>query len=230
MYSRCHLIAGRFSRVRYRSATESTQSAGTRSCSDSSFSLSFSLFLSFSFSHPLCFSHSFCPSVLILSLSFSRSLTRSLVLPFTPPPSPPPRSLPLLFHRRSSSCWSPSSSWSSFTRLVAARRQHRQAGGYPVEDESREKKESEAQKSWPPTSVRRRSSTRDRVATTVSRLFFLLSRIFAGTSELPRERDGERDRDREGGDTFGQTRGTDLAHSADARAVDTEEPRYVADR
>ena len=27
MYSRCHLIAGRFSRVRYRSATESTESA-----------------------------------------------------------------------------------------------------------------------------------------------------------------------------------------------------------
>lgn len=46
VYSRCHLIAGRFSRVRYRSATESTQSAGARSCSGSSFSLSFSLFLS----------------------------------------------------------------------------------------------------------------------------------------------------------------------------------------
>lgn len=81
MYSRCHLIAGRFSRVRYRSATESTQSTGARSCSDSSFSLSFSL----SLSPPLYFSHSFCPSVLILSLSFSRSLCLLLLL------SPHPR-------------------------------------------------------------------------------------------------------------------------------------------
>lgn len=80
VYSRCHLIAGRFSRVRYRSATESTQSAGTRSCSDSSFSLSFFLSLS-SLSLPHCFSPSFCPSVLIPSLSFSRSLCLLLHLP-----------------------------------------------------------------------------------------------------------------------------------------------------
>lgn len=180
MYSCCHLIAGRFSRVRYRSATESTQSAGACSCSDSSFSLSFSLFL-----FPTVFSHSFCPLVPVPPLSSSRSLFYSSL-----PASPPPRSFPLLFHRRSSSCWPPSSSssWSSFTRLVAARRQHRQAGGYPVEDESREKKESEAQKSGrhrPSDGARPRETG---LRGTVSRLF-LLSRIFAGTSELPGERD-----------------------------------------
>lgn len=78
VYSRCHLIAGRFSRVRYRSATESTQSAGARSCSDSSFSLSFSLSLPPSLSVFLTYSvrlSSFC-----LSLSLARSVFSLLLL------------------------------------------------------------------------------------------------------------------------------------------------------
>jgi len=120
VYSRCHLIAGRFSRVRYRSATESTQSAGARSCSGSSFSLSFSLSLR--------------PSILVLSFS-----------PLLLPPHPRAAFHSLLFHRRSSSC-SSSSSWSSYTRLVAARRQHRRAGGYPGgRREARKKKKRKAE-------------------------------------------------------------------------------------
>lgn len=78
VYSRCHLIAGRFSRVRYRSATESTQSAGARSYSDSSFSLSFSLFL-----FPTVFSPSFSP-LSRRSFSLARSAFHSSSLLPTP--------------------------------------------------------------------------------------------------------------------------------------------------
>lgn len=76
MYSRCHLIAGRFSRVRYRSATESTQSAGVLA--------------------PIL------PSRSPISLSLARASFVFVLVPFlsltplsTSLPSPPPRHLPL---------------------------------------------------------------------------------------------------------------------------------------
>lgn len=178
MYSRCHLIAGRFSRVRYRSATESTQSAGARSCSGSSFSLSF--FLSLSLFRT--YTHTF--SVRLSSFRLSRTFCLLLLLHPPAPPSPAP----------------PSTLYSSTASLTPARRRHRRRHrrrrsrrGLPILASlprdvniaglvvTRRKQRSEKKGKRASEAAAAATRSRSTGLRTISRLF-LLSRIFAGTT------------------------------------------------
>lgn len=205
VYSRCHLIAGRFSRVRYRSATESTESAAAASVARFPSSLALwpcSLFLRHLLLYtPPTFVRSACSLCPSFSSFPSRADTRRALY------SLPCTGLVAAARRRrvrAASWWFPrrkrkeKSNEKKDARGTHTRTSEKGTKRRGVTEGKR--KGTGEPREW--REVRATDIVQPRLGCPISRLFFLLSRIFAGARLRSRDC-------REGGDTFGTwTRGT----------------------